>query len=812
MSTHKHFDLICVAVLVCALLITVLFMNGESLGIQKIVDEDAESYTGALYFTANDLNGDWDSQSATQIVLNGDSAKISGQGAYVYDGDVYISGGGYYAVSGTLENGSIVVDAYSSSKVWLLLNGVEMTCEDDACIKVEQADKVFLTLAAGSENVLHSGAVYSDTALAEGTDGVIFARDDLTINGSGSLTVQAEYAHGIAANDDLVITGGTIVVTAAKDGINANDSLRIKDADITVTAEDDGLVVSKETADEAIEDGYLYVESGRIAVTSADDGIHTIGDVTIVGGEITIAAGDDGIHSDTAITVSDGTILISECYEGLEAVAIDVLGGTITIYPTDDGFNANGGSGDMFGMGGPGMGGFDMGGSGMGGSGMGGSGMGRPGENGSDTDNSDTTEESSGTDSFGVGGRSAERNGMPQGSREQGSSEAAETTQAGDGTQDSSNASQTDMTGERPEMPGDFGNGTGSTDSEEETYINISGGTITIINETAQDADGLDSNGDIYISGGTIRISLVNTGSNSALDYGSENGGVCEISGGNIIACGSSSMAESFDSTSTQCSILYNISQGIEASTRLALENADGTVLLEYEVPCSFSSAVISCPEMVLGESYLVVIGDDVEEVALDETSASFGDAQSSMFGGSMNWGGMQDRSDFGGMQGGHGGMRGGRGGRQSENTDSENTGSNTESNAESDGTQTGTGAEGSGEFWGTPPDFPGGFMGDVSGDLSGMPDMSDMQRPDGDSSDGGFGGSMGENAMEGGFMGGNFMEQGSGDPATETTDETATGSGTALTEYGRDTWVLLGASVLVLAAGIVAARLYRRN
>ena len=739
MSTHKHFDLVCVVVVVCALLITMLFLNGESLGIQKIVDEDAENYTGSLYFTANDLNGDWDSQDATQIILAGDSIKISGQGAYVYDGDVYISGGGYYAVSGTLENGSIVVDAYSSSKVWILLDGVDISCSEDACIKVLQADKVFLTLAAGSENVLSSGAVYSDAALAEGTDGAVFAKDDLTINGSGSLTVQAQYAHGIAANDDLVITGGTITVAAVKDGINANDSIRVRNADIAVTAEDDGIVVSRE-------EGYLYVESGSIHVTAADDGIHTSGDVTVAGGELSIAAGDDGIHSDTRISVMDGTVLVSECYEGLEAVAIEVLGGNITLYPTDDGFNANGGNGDMFGMGGPGMGGGSDG-SGMGGGPSGRGGFGRD----SDTDTSETS---------------------------------------------SIDAGSTDMGGTPPKMPerpdaagmdqADSVDG----DEETETYIRISGGTITIINETARDADGLDSNGDIYISGGTIRISLVNNGSNSALDYGSENGGVCEISGGNIIACGSSAMAESFDSTSTQCAILYNISQGAAAGTKLALEDAEGTVFLEYEVPCSFSSAVISCPEMVLGESYLVVIGDDVEEVTLDEVSASFGDAQSSMFGGmngggmnggGMNGGSMQDRGDIGGMQHGHGG-------RQSENADGEGS---------------------------------GGFRGNVSGN---MPGMSDMQPPDGTFSEGDFlsGGPMEQNSVEGNSMEGNPMEGNSmdsgtmhqepGETSTEDDAETEDWNGTALTEYGSDTWTLVAMSVIVLAAGTVVAQSYRRR
>ena len=111
-------------------------MNGEALGMQKIVDEDAETYVSSDYFTASDLNGSWAdnllSGSSAQvgqgaftadITLTGDGAVISGNGAYVNDGSVFITGGGYYRISGTLTNGSIIVDAYSSSKVWILLDG-----------------------------------------------------------------------------------------------------------------------------------------------------------------------------------------------------------------------------------------------------------------------------------------------------------------------------------------------------------------------------------------------------------------------------------------------------------------------------------------------------------------------------------------------------------------------------------------------------------------------------------------------------------------------------------------------------------------
>ena len=199
--------------------------------------------------------------------------------------------------------------------------------------------------------------------------------------------------------------------------------------------------------------------------------------------------------------------------------------------------------------------------------------------------------------------------------------------------------------GEPPAMPMQETASTETTDSTE-TWIHVSGGSITVVNSVARDADGLDSNGDIIISGGVVRVSLTNSGSNSALDYASESGGKMEISGGEVIACGSYAMAEGFDSSSSQCSILYNIKRGAPAGTTVALEDSEGNIILSYEAPCSFSSAAISCPEMQLGETYLVAIGDSVEEITLDSVSASFGDAQSGGFGGPMNWGHMRFRPE----------------------------------------------------------------------------------------------------------------------------------------------------------------------
>ena len=801
MSTHSKLDKICVAIVVCSLLLTALFMNGEALGITKIVDEDAEQNSDSVYFTENDQNADWDTSDATTITLTGDGAEISGTGAYTNDGNVVITNAGYYVVSGSLTDGYLSVDAYDSSKVFILLRDADIHCSDNACIRVDQADKVFLTLAEGSQNTLTSGASYSEEALADGTDGAIFAHDDLTINGSGSLAVTAEYRHGIAANDDLVITGGTITVTAAADAIHANDSLRIKEASITVESGDDGLVTSNEA-----ENGYLYIESGTLQITAADDGIHTTGDITIAGGDLTLSAGDDGIHSDASVYIKDGTVLVKECYEGIEALIIDVSGGEITLYPKDDGFNANGNSDSQIGAGG--MGGGMRGGHG----GMGGS-MNSPSADSTGETAAPSEMDPADMASMGSTGEvptppdmaSADSTGGMQMPPDMASADStggmqmppdmasADSTGGIQMPPDMASADSTggmqmppdmasaDSTGGMPastdmKSMGEGGESTqASPDSaEEETYINISGGTITIINETGTDADGLDSNGDILISGGTIYVSLVGSGSNSAVDYASENGGVAEISGGTIIACGASSMAEAFDSTSTQASILYNTSTVAEAGTTLAVKDTDGNTLLSWEVPCSFSSALVSCPQMETGGTYRIVIGDNEEEITLEEVSASYGDAQSSMFGGKMNWGGMSPRGGGGGGFGRNRGIM---------NSGSGSTGSDESSSTS--GTDTETAAD------------AGTSMKDMAGMSGEMPSEmpSDMAR------EGMTGGPMQDQSRQ---------DQSRQDQSQEEENQSAETYTTAKA-VDTETWTTLGACAVLLLAAIAVARFYKK-
>lgn len=472
MSTHKKIDMICIVSVILSVMLSVFLVYAKGAGFVTVMRGEAVSDM----FTAADLDASWDTASATKIALSDKGSKIDGSGAYIYEGDVHIVYGGRYVLTGSLTDGSVIIDADKSDKVWILSDGVSIHSDDDAAFRVEQADKVFLTLADNTESSFSSGEQYNEDAAKRGVDGVIYSRDDLTINGTGSLFVKAEYRHGIVCNDDLVISGGNITISAPQDGIHANDSVRICKADISISAGDDGITVSNDD-----ETASLYVESGNISVT--------------------------------------------ECYEGLEAVDIMIAGGMIDIMSTDDGVNASG--------------------------------------------------------------------------------------------------------------------------SGENSVIRITGGDVRIVNSFGRDADGLDSNGNIYIEGGKVFISVPDDGGNCALDYGSENGGECVVKGGIVVACGGNAMAEGFDAASPQGFIMYNTSA--QAGTTITLEDADGTVLLREEIPCSFSSAVLSTPDLAVGDVCKVTIGEEETQITIDNIANS-DFAPAGMFGGGMRGG--KNRGEMPGIQG----------------------------------------------------------------------------------------------------------------------------------------------------------------
>ena len=282
-------------------------------------------------FTDRDLVQTADT-SETQIVTVSD-----GQ-------DVSITEDGVYVIKGTASEVTITVDAADDAKVQLVLDGVSITNKDFPCIYVKNADKVFVTTAGDNSLTV------TDTFTADGennTDAVIFSKDDITINGTGTLTISSS-DNGISSKDDLKITGGTITISSADAALEANDSIRIADGTITVTASNDALHAENDEDDTV---GYIYISGGTLKLTAADDGIHGTSVVQIDGGTIDVQAAE--CIEGTYIQINDGTINISASDDGINAASkssaytptIEVNGGYITVamgQGDTDGLDANG--------------------------------------------------------------------------------------------------------------------------------------------------------------------------------------------------------------------------------------------------------------------------------------------------------------------------------------------------------------------------------------------------------------------------------------------------------------------------------------
>ncbi len=364
------------------------FTATDALAENAADHEDAADYT-------------YDAATATTIALAGTSATVTGSGASASGAVVTVDSPGTYVVSGTLSDGQIVVNSPDDGTVQLVLDGASITSSTDSGIRVDEGDKTVLILAAGTTNSVTDGASYAD---AVEQNAAVWSDDDLSIGGTGSLTVTANFEDGITSKDGLVIAGGTITVTAPDEGIRGKDYLVVRGGTFDITAGGDGL---KSDEDGDAELGYLLVEGGTITVDAdgdalsaetdalmtggtltlrsgggasvtpgdastkgfkagalalvdggtltidaSDDGVHSDGQVVLNGGVIEIATADDAIHSNLDLTINGGEITVTDSYEGIEAVLGDLVvnGGTIDVTASDDGFNLSGDDDDANGV------------------------------------------------------------------------------------------------------------------------------------------------------------------------------------------------------------------------------------------------------------------------------------------------------------------------------------------------------------------------------------------------------------------------------------------------------------------------------
>ena len=580
--------------------------NAEETSAQS----EAGTFSSADMFTERDLAGTYEESGAVYVTLSDDGITGETDGVVIKGQTVTITAEGTYIFSGTLSEGQIVVDA-DNAKVQIVFDNVDITCASSAAVYVKSAEKVFVTLAEGSQNTLRNTDEY--VAIDDNNiDAVIFAKSDLTLNGTGSLTIISAEGHGIVSKDDLKITGGTYDITAAGHALSEKDSVRIADGTFILTAEKDG--IHAENADDE-ETGYIYIADGDFTITSDGDGMDASNIVQIEDGTLDITAGGGaanslkthesdmpgggmsqnierpdgesmprmgekpdgenmpqdtttdesgtstkGIKAGGGMYLNGGTYQIDSADDSIHSNAnITIADGTYTLATGDDGVHAddaltvNGGTITV-------------------------------------------TESYEGLEGLTV---TINDGTIDITARDDGVNAAGGTDQSGFGTF------------------GDHFKGMDSADDEtEETtdnemWMELNGGYIHILTG----GDGVDSNGDLTINGGEIYIDGPSDNGNSAIDYGDRSSAY--VNGGTLVAIGSSGMAEGMSDSSKQEVLMVKLGEQMEAGD-VELTDNEGNVIVSYTALKSYDCVIISTAEVESGATYTLTTSGTTTEVTAE--------------------------------------------------------------------------------------------------------------------------------------------------------------------------------------------------
>src|SRR5699024_5275571 len=160
--------------------------------------------------------------------------------------------------------------ADKSAKIQVVLDNAEITNTSTAPIYVKKAEKVFITLANDSENLLSVAGEF--VAIDDNNiDAAIFSNKDLTINGNETLIIENTYENGIKYKNNIIITNGNYDIDVSGHGLEGKDSVRVANGIFNIMAVKDGVHASNK---DDISLGYIYIADGTFEITSSDDGMH----------------------------------------------------------------------------------------------------------------------------------------------------------------------------------------------------------------------------------------------------------------------------------------------------------------------------------------------------------------------------------------------------------------------------------------------------------------------------------------------------------------------------------------------------------
>lgn len=510
----------------------------------------------------------------TSITLNGDSINVEGRGAEAAGSTVIITTAGTYLITGTLNDGQIVVNTHDEEKVKLILNGVKAACSDSSPFYIISAPKkVIIYLQEGSVNVLEDGSIYDDSKADPDTDAptsAIFSMEGLKFDGNGDLYVTGNYNKGIYTKDDLEIEGGSIYVKAVDDGIRGKDSITMTGGLVYIDAEADGFRTSNET-DEG--NGTIQIDNGTLYIKAGLDAIQSAADFSIKAGDIRVCCGGGSENSSSKANTSSGegrglggrnskstTSSADETAsaKGIKAEGlISISGGSLTIDSSDDAIHSNSDVGITGG----------------------------------------SIYISSGDDGIHGDGSLTISGGIIEIVKSYEGLEALNVTISGGtnrvtATDDGINAAggaDLSSTNGRP--------GQNSFVSSDSGMITITGGYI-LVNAAG---DGVDSNGNVEMSDGTLIVYGPTDNGNGAIDYN----GRFNLTGGYLLAIGSS-MAQPV--TSDNQSVM-SFTLKMDEDTLLHIQDSSRNEVLTVKAPKSYSSVIFSSSSLKSGETYTVYYG-----------------------------------------------------------------------------------------------------------------------------------------------------------------------------------------------------------
>jgi len=553
-------------------------------------------------YDTNDYYTQWKNETPNYIALTGTGATLKGSGATIANSKITITAAGVYVISGNLDNGQIIVDVKDKGTVKLVLNGTEINCSNNAPIYVLSAEKTIISLEAGTENLISDGAkyVFSDATTDE-PNAAIYSKDDLTINGSGKLTVRGKYNNGITSKDDLKITGGDIKIYSADDGLMGKDIVAVKAGTITIEAGGDGIKASNDT--DAVK-GSVALEGGTYNIKSKADGIQANTAVLISGGTFTISSGGGSAkaiakagdnmgnpwgakeNDATAKTDTTANVTVAETTTKTDATVktdtvtstaktdtetetvsakgikastnISIGGGTFKIDSSDDALHSSKNltvtAGDI---------------------------SIKTGDDAVHADESLIVKD--GKINITKSYEGLESNIITIAGGEIHIISKDDGINAAEGTTDASTAKA---------APGQ---------SAGTSKLNINGGYITV----DASGDGLDSNGSISMTSGTVVVSGPTTNGNGALDYD----GKFEISGGLLMSAGSSGMAQATSEESSQFSVIMNYTEMQKAGTAVHLKDSKGNTVGTFTPKKDYQSVVVSSSKLIKGGTYTLYSG-----------------------------------------------------------------------------------------------------------------------------------------------------------------------------------------------------------